>query len=184
MKSPLPILFGILAVLIFAGSYWYSQSICCLGTSTNTSTTMIEKAAPTAATSSLTEGTTDNVITAATTIEERLKANSLSLYFDANSEELILDEKQNRYLQDLYTYTNENEDAMILVAGHTDSTGDADKNLVISRKRADFVRNYLIGNGVRSEQVEAVGIGDEEPIATNDTEEGRAINRRVEIIIK
>ena len=70
------------------------------------------------------------------------------------------------------------------MVGHTDSEGDTENNITISQNRADIVRTYLIGNGIRPEQIETKGMGEEEPIAGNDTPEGREANRRVEIILQ
>jgi len=68
------------------------------------------------------------------------------------------------------------------VQGHTDSTGNPDKNLILSQKRADAVRDYLISRGVPASQLTSVGYGDTKPIDTNETKAGRANNRRVEFI--
>ncbi|HTS82561.1 MAG TPA: OmpA family protein [Myxococcaceae bacterium] len=72
----------------------------------------------------------------------------------------------------------------ILVEGHTDSTGNKDKNLTLSQARAETVRKYLIQNGIPEGQIRAVGVGQERPIADNKTSAGRAKNRRVEVILE
>ncbi len=69
------------------------------------------------------------------------------------------------------------------VVGHTDNTGSADYNLGLSQRRADAVGNILIDNGVPSQRIRTIGRGENQPIANNLTAEGRAQNRRVEIII-
>ncbi|MCL4792713.1 MAG: OmpA family protein, partial [Gammaproteobacteria bacterium] len=69
----------------------------------------------------------------------------------------------------------------IEVRGHTDSRGADDYNLGLSRRRAEAVRNYLIEKGTPAERLTAVGIGEADPIADNETEEGRALNRRVSL---
>lgn len=74
-------------------------------------------------------------------------------------------------------------DKKIRVEGHTDSSGDADANLQLSEKRAQAVRESLISLGVDAERVTAMGMGEDFPIASNDTEEGRARNRRVDVIL-
>jgi OOP family OmpA-OmpF porin len=63
--------------------------------------------------------------------------------------------------------------------GYTDSTGPADYNLKLSQRRADSVRDYLVGKGVSSDQLTTKGYGLTQPIDTNKTKEGRAHNRRV-----
>lgn len=70
-----------------------------------------------------------------------------------------------------------------IVIGHADSTGEPDYNLELSKRRAESVRDYLIANGVSAEKLRAIGRGDRAPLASNDTPEGRAENRRVEILV-
>jgi len=71
--------------------------------------------------------------------------------------------------------------AMVIeVGGNTDNTGDAAANLALSQQRADAVRNYLVQQGVPAPQLTAKGYGDTHPIASNDTDEGRFRNRRIE----
>ncbi len=67
------------------------------------------------------------------------------------------------------------------VLGHTDSTGSDAYNMTLSQRRADSVANYLAGRGVQRARMGAQGLGETQPIATNDTPAGRALNRRVEI---
>jgi outer membrane protein OmpA-like peptidoglycan-associated protein len=70
-----------------------------------------------------------------------------------------------------------------VIIGHTDSTGDPDYNLELSKRRAESVRDYLIANGVSADKLRAIGRGDRAPLASNDTPEGRSENRRVEILV-
>lgn len=72
----------------------------------------------------------------------------------------------------------------ITVIGHTDSQGAAGYNKSLSERRAKSVADYLRGQGLTNLKINAVGMGDEQPIASNDTAEGRADNRRVEIDLK
>jgi outer membrane protein OmpA-like peptidoglycan-associated protein len=71
----------------------------------------------------------------------------------------------------------------VVVEGHTDSKGPDDANMVLSQARAESVRAYLVSRGVKPERISAIGRGEAQPVATNDTPEGRANNRRVEIVI-
>ena len=70
-----------------------------------------------------------------------------------------------------------------IIIGHTDSTGDADYNKDLSLRRAQTVRDYLVDTGIQPEKLRVVGRGEVEPIASNDTEEGQAKNRRVEVVV-
>jgi OOP family OmpA-OmpF porin len=71
----------------------------------------------------------------------------------------------------------------LILSGHTDNVGNEDFNLKLSTKRAEAVKNYLINKGIAAERITAKGFGESMPIAPNDTEENRAINRRVEFFI-
>jgi outer membrane protein OmpA-like peptidoglycan-associated protein len=71
----------------------------------------------------------------------------------------------------------------LVVEGHTDARGSVSANQDLSRARAEAVRSYLVTRGVPSEKIEAVGLGSSRPIADNNSDEGRANNRRVEIIV-
>ena len=74
-------------------------------------------------------------------------------------------------------------DKKIRIEGHTDSTGDAETNLEISATRADQVLNALVSLGVDAARVTTAGMGEDFPIASNETEEGRSQNRRVDVIL-
>lgn len=73
---------------------------------------------------------------------------------------------------------------IVRVVGHTDSTGSDAINDPLSLRRAESVRNYLSDRGVSAGRIEVAGRGSREPVATNDTPEGRAKNRRVEIFLR
>lgn len=72
-------------------------------------------------------------------------------------------------------------DVKIEVAGHTDSIGSDRYNMGLSLRRANTVRSYLISKGIRADRLVAKGYGESQPIASNDTDEGRFQNRRVEL---
>jgi outer membrane protein OmpA-like peptidoglycan-associated protein len=69
------------------------------------------------------------------------------------------------------------------IVGHADSKGSAEDNMLLSEQRANTVRDYLVSKGLDASIVETTGMGDTMPIADNDTAEGRAKNRRVEILL-
>jgi OmpA-OmpF porin, OOP family len=73
------------------------------------------------------------------------------------------------------------EDRRITVTGHTDSVGSDTYNQLLSERRAEAVQDYLITRGIDPDIIEAQGMGEGEPIASNDAEEGRQENRRVEV---
>ena len=74
-------------------------------------------------------------------------------------------------------------DLRLEVEGHTDSTGTEEYNQVLSEKRAGTVRDYLVDKGVNINTVIARGLGESDPVASNDTSAGRKLNRRVELIV-
>ncbi len=86
-------------------------------------------------------------------------------------------------LDDVAETLKQYPDTRIEIAGHTDNTGSAEANQRLSENRANAVRSYLASRGVAPERMYAVGYGQSRPIASNATPEGRAQNRRVEIIV-
>ena len=75
------------------------------------------------------------------------------------------------------------ESRQIVVEGHTDSRGSDRSNLQLSQERADSVARYIVSRGLSASRISAVGKGEAEPIASNRTSDGRANNRRVEIVV-
>lgn len=88
-----------------------------------------------------------------------------------------------RMLTQVEQFLRENPDRKVRIEGFTDSTGSADLNLDLSRRRADAVRNLLVGRGVEGSRIETAGLGEAYPVADNGSAGGRQLNRRVEIII-
>lgn len=88
-----------------------------------------------------------------------------------------------RVLNDVYTILSENPTYKLDIEGHTDSSGDAAKNLQLSKDRAHAAEQYLIKKGIAAERLMAEGYGITRPIADNKTQEGKAKNRRVEFTI-
>lgn len=86
-------------------------------------------------------------------------------------------------LDNVVSVLKANPDRGITVEGHTDSQGQRAYNMDLSQKRADSVRTYLVQHGIPSEIIKAQGYGPDRPIADNKTPEGRANNRRVEIVV-
>ena len=93
-----------------------------------------------------------------------------------------LQQKSDKQLQHVLTLLIENPELTLEIQGHTDNKGEDAYNLTLSQQRAETVRQYLTLFGIPSEQLTAKGYGESQPVATNDTEEGRAKNRRVELV--
>ena len=83
----------------------------------------------------------------------------------------------------LVTFLNNYPDRTVMVEGYTDSVGGEDYNQGLSQRRADSVKSYLIGQGVGSVRLTALGKGKSNPVAGNESSDGRQQNRRVEVII-
>ena len=86
-------------------------------------------------------------------------------------------------LQKLAVILDKYPDTNILLEGHTDAKGTEEYNLNLSRERSQSVANYLAVQGVTPTRFTIMGYGESQPVATNDTEEGRQLNRRVEVAI-
>lgn len=103
------------------------------------------------------------------------------ILFDIDSYALKSETQNN--LQRLSTTLNKYDDTDVLVLGHTDSTGSDEHNQTLSEQRARSVRSYLIAQQVASSRLSTQGYGESDPLATNETVEGRQQNRRVEVVI-
>lgn len=101
------------------------------------------------------------------------------ILFDYNSYALRGESKST--LQNLADNFRKYSDEQISVEGHSDAVGSHEYNQRLSEQRADTVRNYLVDQGVNGQRVTSVGFGETRPKATNETPEGRQLNRRVEI---
>ncbi|WP_438861442.1 OmpA family protein [Flavobacterium adhaerens] len=101
--------------------------------------------------------------------------------FDVNKATLTSQAKAN--LDKLIPVFNSYADTNIQIFGYTDNTGKPEYNLTLSEKRAQSVRDYLISKGLVASRFKTYGNGIADPIATNDTPEGRSQNRRVEFAI-
>lgn len=86
-------------------------------------------------------------------------------------------------LNTLASTLNQFPETRIQIAGHTDNVGSDAANMQLSQQRANSVRGYLANAGVMQQRMRSVGFGESRPIATNDTNAGRAQNRRVEITL-
>ena len=113
------------------------------------------------------------------TIKEIRTISLPNVQFFTNSSVLIPSSKKD--LEQLGIYLLENQDVKAKIIGHTDNVGNASSNLLLSQNRAESVKTYLASLGVNSSRIKAIGKGSTEPKTPNDTEEGRLMNRRVEV---
>lgn len=117
-------------------------------------------------------------------LEPIIKKRAIILHnlFFATNETTILPQSESG-LQDLYDLLNENQAIRIRITGHTDNVGSDEANQILSEGRANSVRQAMIDRGIEGSRIETEGKGETEPIDTNETEEGRANNRRVEFVV-
>ena len=114
-------------------------------------------------------------------VEEGKIVQLRDIFFDTDKSELL--PRSFVELNKLLNLMRENPTMIIEVRGHTDIIGEDDYNLYLSRKRAKAVVEYLNENGIAKTRTRYKGFGNTQPIAPNNTEEGRKYNRRVEFLI-
>ncbi|WP_452220101.1 OmpA family protein [Lacinutrix salivirga] len=132
--------------------------------------------------SALKEGDTSNE-DALKALRDDIKANPIILYFDTAATSLKLTPEQRVKVANLSRYVDKAENAKIKVIGHTDNTGNRASNIKLGQGRADFVKSYLVNNAIPESKIQSTSKGPDQPIDSNNTEQGRANNRRVEITI-
>ena len=104
-----------------------------------------------------------------------------NLYFETASAELSAEsEPALKVMQEAFTKYPK---IKVEISGHTDNVGDANLNLELSKKRAESVKNYLIGKQIEPSRITVSGFGMSKPVESNDSEEGRSKNRRIEFKI-
>lgn len=103
----------------------------------------------------------------------------LAVYFKTNEHTLDFDDLA--ALNALYEKMIANQTMHVEIAAHTDNVGNDNYNLRLSQRRANSVRQYIIGKGIPVERIVSKGYGETDPVETNETEEGRAKNRRTEV---
>lgn len=103
------------------------------------------------------------------------------LNFESASTQLTTD--STKTVNDLAQILKAYPTARIQLVGHTDNTGSADANRTLSLSRADAIKGLLVGQGVTADRITTQGLGQDHPVASNDTEEGRARNRRIELTV-
>lgn len=113
-------------------------------------------------------------------IEQTLVMRDITFDFDSAR----LTTNAQRLMENAVAFLRSDSSARVTIAGHTDNRGSDSYNLKLSRDRANEVRDYLIGYGIEANRLQAVGYGETRPVASNDNEAGREVNRRVEFRIQ
>jgi len=112
---------------------------------------------------------------------DQLLAGGGNIHFE--SSRAVLKRSSYKLLNRLVAIAKDCPCATITIEGHTDASGNDDANMVLSEQRARAVLNYMLSRGVRRSKLIAVGYGENRPIATNETPEGRAKNRRIQFVV-
>lgn len=114
---------------------------------------------------------------------DNIKENPIVLHFDTGQSSIALtDAQRDKYLS-IVRALDKIDNVSILVEGHTDQTGTTEGNLILGKKRAEFIKGYLVENGVDPLHIQTVSKGQDQPISDNDTDQGRAQNRRTVITV-
>ena len=125
-----------------------------------------------------------DMVTATSLYEEMERTGRARVYgilFEVGCYEIL--PESDGIISEIALLLNEHPEISLYITGHTDDTGGFDFNMELSRQRANAVMQWLVENNNISEgRLHAVGVGPVSPISTNDTEEGRALNRRVELV--
>ena len=117
------------------------------------------------------------------TITETTPPLPLIVYFNTGESTCVLSDPEEKQIETIAEFMNGNPDKKVSVTGHADNTGSSLINEKISGQRAEFIRQQLVEMGVGPGLIETSAYGEQEPVSDNDTPEGRAKNRRVEIKI-
>jgi OmpA-OmpF porin, OOP family len=107
-----------------------------------------------------------------------------TVYFNTAQNTLPVDTAFTNYIAKAKAYLQNHTDKKLLIVGHTDNVGDAEANRQLSANRAAFVKSELMKQGIAASKMESSGKGMDDPIADNSTDEGRAKNRRVTILLQ
>ena len=112
-------------------------------------------------------------------VQKQLNDYARTILFDTGKSSIKAESTS--VMVDIIQILNEYPTAKFTVEGHTDSVGSAKLNQKLSEERANSVRDFLIDKGIGADRLNAIGYGEDKPIATNNTRSGRKQNRRVEI---
>jgi outer membrane protein OmpA-like peptidoglycan-associated protein len=120
----------------------------------------------------------------AVSTEEQVLFKPLEVYFATGQSSIKKDSAVTNFLTLAKAYLAKHPDEKMLVTGHTDGDGSEESNVKLSLKRANKMQGFLVSEGFTAAQMETTGKGEAEPLAPNDTQEGKDKNRRVTVILK
>jgi outer membrane protein OmpA-like peptidoglycan-associated protein len=114
-------------------------------------------------------------------IIEKVNFTARNIFFESLSSNLL--DKSKKSLDEVVAILNADKLLMLSVEGHSDILGSVELNKKLSQERANSVKDYLISKGVDAKRLNAIGFGSANPIGDNKTPEGRAKNRRTELLL-
>ena len=112
-----------------------------------------------------------------------VRPSAITLYFETAQSSVTMSDEDRKKFDKIMEYLSENTNAKVNVVGHTDNRGDDAMNMQLGQGRADFAKTYLVRNGIDNSRITASSKGEREPIADNNTEAGRAKNRRTVVTL-
>lgn len=116
-------------------------------------------------------------------LKQKFQGNPIVVQFDTSNDHPSLDQTQRKDIGDLIYYIKNVPNSSIDISGHSDNRGNRNTNINKSKVRAEFIKDYLVDNGLVAARANVIAVGPDKPIATNNTSAGRAQNRRVEITL-
>jgi OmpA-OmpF porin, OOP family len=121
-------------------------------------------------------------VTAADMLKNLNDKGFVALYINFDVDKAVIKQESQPVIAQIIALLVENNDLKVSIEGHTDNTGTAQRNKTLSEQRAQSVLNAVLKGGIGKDRLSSKGWGQEKPIADNSTEEGKAKNRRVEIV--
>lgn len=117
-------------------------------------------------------------------VKDQINDNPPTLQFEPYKIESTLSHDGANAFEEIIGYLDNNPDGILLVTGHTDISGPRSLNMKLSKGRAEFLEGLMVQHGVDSDKISTTFKGPDDPVADNNSPEGRAINRRADVIIK
>ena len=116
-------------------------------------------------------------------LKARLNDNPLTLHFISGAASINLTALQRQQIADISKYLDKVPSSILSIVGHTDNTGDRTTNIQLGLERANFAKQYFVNNGITDVKITTSSKGPDVPVATNDTEQGKAKNRRTVVFL-
>lgn len=166
----------IIGFIVFAG--WASVStyiyVCKIkGLCAKPQTTLVAEAVP------------DNIIpNDASASEKVIIPKDLVISFAFDKSDFILSAKDSEYFEAWNTFLNNNEQAILNITGHTDAVGPIEYNQALGLRRAQSMHRHFVSKGISASRISIESKGEKEPVADNNSDDGRAKNRRSVVTIK